>query len=105
MRGLGEEEWGNRQEWRGLFSGIIDKINALAFIPFIRMKASIQSLFPLFPLHQSVCRPHSQWVSFPLLEPLAQEALLKSTGGVKLTSPLENKTIQHRFMCVAASKL
>lgn len=32
-----------------LFGGIIDKINALAFIPFIRMKALVHPLFPFFP--------------------------------------------------------
>lgn len=49
MTGLREqEEEEGEKEWRGLFSGIIDKINALAFIPFIRMKASIHSLFPPF---------------------------------------------------------
>lgn len=31
------------------FCGIIDKINAEAFLPFIRMKASFHSLFPFFP--------------------------------------------------------
>lgn len=32
-RGFGQGREGG-QEWRWLFSGIIDKINALAFIPF-----------------------------------------------------------------------
>lgn len=50
MKGPGGARGGGGQEWRGLFSGIIDKINALAFIPFIRMKASIHSLFPPFSL-------------------------------------------------------
>lgn len=41
--------WGGGQKWRGLFGGIIDKINALAYIPFIRMKAWLHPLFPFFP--------------------------------------------------------
>lgn len=50
-------------------------------------------------MRQSVCWPRSQWVSLALFEPLAQEARVKrkSTEGVKLTSPLENKIIQSRF--------
>lgn len=48
MTGLREREEGG-QKWRGLFGGIIDKINALAFIPFIRMKALVHPLFPFFP--------------------------------------------------------
>lgn len=48
MKGLREREGGLEME-RAFLGGIIDKINALAFIPFIRMKASILPLFPFFP--------------------------------------------------------
>lgn len=87
---------------------IIDKINALAFIPFIRMKASIHSLFPpFFLVRQSVCWPRSQWVSLAPLEPLAQEAASERerTEGVKLTSPLENNSIHSRLTVNAANKV
>lgn len=74
MSGLGEPEEGGGQEWRGLFSGIMDKINALAFIPFIRMKAFIHSLFPPFSLCISLSVGRAQWVSSASL---AQEAHVK----------------------------
>lgn len=49
MTGLRVREGGGGRNGEGFFGGIIDKINALAFIPFIRMKASILPLFPFFP--------------------------------------------------------
>lgn len=48
VTGLRERGGGGRNG-DGFFGGIIDKINALAFIPFIRMKAFIHPLFPFFP--------------------------------------------------------
>lgn len=87
MTGLREREGGAEME-RAFFGGIIDKINALAFIPFIRMKASILPLFPFFPC-ASVGGGGGGGCTVSRSE-------RKGKRGVKLTSSSENSTVDLR---------
>lgn len=94
MTGLREREEGGRNG-----EGIIDKINALAFIPFIRMKALVLLLFPFFP-----CASVGLSVALTVWGLCTvSRSERKSKRGVKLTSWFGNILIHGRFHICASN--